>query len=109
MRLVNSEFSKQMDESRKDLNSQIIDTINSGIGEKVLLDIRNTTTSQNPVFRDEVDHKSSRLNRTAEEENTGKAWKTNSIPILASSSRRNYFRGNSALMFPNQVMKVTIG
>ena len=50
-RLDNSEISEQMDELRKDLNSQIIDTINSVIGEKVLPDIRNIVTSQNSVFR----------------------------------------------------------
>ena len=51
MRLVNSENSKQMHELRKDLNSEIIDTINPVIGEKVLPDIRKTVTSQTPVFR----------------------------------------------------------
>ena len=95
MRLLNFEVSKQMDELRKDLNSPIRDSINSVIGEKVLPDIRNIMTSQNPVFRDEVDNRSSRLNRTTEDESTGNAWKTNSKPILASGSRRNYFRGNS--------------
>ena len=95
MRLVNSEVSKEMNELRKDLNSQIIDTINSVIWEKVLPDIRDIMTSQNPVFRDEVDHRSGRLNRTTEEENAGNAWKTNSKPISASVSRRDYFRGNS--------------
>ena len=95
MRLVNSEISKQMDGLRKDLNSQIIDAINSVISEKVLPDIRNIMADQNPVFRDEVDHRSSRLNRTAEEEKTGNAWKINSKPILANSSRQNYFREDS--------------
>ena len=95
MRLANSENSKQMDELRKDFNSQIIDTINSAIGEKVLPDIRNTVTSHTLVFRDDVEHISSRLKRTEEEENTGNAWKTNSKPILASSSTRNSFSANS--------------
>ena len=60
MRLVNFEISKQMDGLRKDLKSQIMDAMNSVINEKILPDIRNTMTSQNPVFRDEVDHRSSR-------------------------------------------------
>ena len=95
MRLVNSEISKQMDGVRKDLTSQIIDTINSVISEKVLPNIRNTLASQNPVFRVEVDHRSSRPSRTAEEENTGNAYQINSKRILANSSRRNYFREDS--------------
>ena len=53
MRLVNSEISKQMDGLRKDLNSQIIDAINSVISEKVLPDIRNIMADQNPVFRNQ--------------------------------------------------------
>ena len=89
MRLVNSEVPKQMDELRKDIISHIIDAINSVIGEKVLLDTRKVKTSQNPVFRDEVDHRSGRLNRITEEENTGNACKTNSKPTLASGSRLN--------------------
>ena len=95
MRLASSESSKQMDGLRKDLNSQIIDAMNSVINEKVLPDICNTMTSQNLVFRDEVDHRSSGLSRTSEEENTGNTWNINSKPILASSSKGNYFRENS--------------
>ena len=94
MRLVNFEVSKKMDELRMDLNSQIIDVINSVIGEKGIPDIRKIMTSQNPVFWDGVDHMSCRLIRTTEEENAGNAWKTNSKPILASGSRQDYFRAN---------------
>ena len=92
MRLVSSEISKQMDGLREDLNSQIIDAIKSVINENVLPDIRNTMTSQNPVLRDELDYRSGTLNQTAEEENTGNAWKSNSKPILTNSSKRNYLR-----------------
>ena len=42
MRIANSEISKQMDGFKKELKSQIMDTINSVISEKVLSDIRNT-------------------------------------------------------------------
>ena len=55
MRLVNSEISKQMDGFRKELKSQIIDTIKSVISEKVLPDIRNTMVNQHPMLREEVD------------------------------------------------------
>ena len=95
MRLVSSEISKQMEGLRKDLNSQIIEAVNSVINEKVLPDTDDTITSQNPVIRDELDHRSSRLSRTAEEENTGNVWKNKSKPILTSSSKQNYFRENS--------------
>ena len=47
MKLVSSEISKQMDGLRKDLNSQIIEALNSVITEKVLPDIRDTIPSQN--------------------------------------------------------------
>ena len=64
MKLVNSEVSKKIGELRRDLNSQIVDSINSAITEKTFPNIQNTLCSQNPVYRDEVDHRSSRLNRT---------------------------------------------
>ena len=66
MRVVNSEVSKKIGELRRDLNSQIVETINSAINEKILPNIQNTLCSQNPVTREEVDHRSSRLNRTTE-------------------------------------------
>ena len=95
MRLVNSEVTKKIDELRRELNSQLVDAINSAITEKVLPDIRNMVTSQNSVFREEVDHRSRRLNRTSEELGSRNAWKSNSKPTLASSSRQDYFRRNS--------------
>ena len=95
MRLVNFKVSMKIDELKKDLNSHLIDTINSVIGEKVLPGIRNIMNSQNAVFRDEMEHRSGRLSRTTEEKNAANAWKATSKPILTSSSRRDYFRGNS--------------
>ena len=96
MRLVNSEVSKKMDELKRDLNTQIVDTIISVIDEEILPNIQNTMTSQNPVFREEVDHRSSRQrSRTAEEKRARTAWNTNSKPILVNSSRHDYFIRNS--------------
>ena len=86
MRLVNSEVSNKMDEVKRDLNTQIVDTINSVISEEILPNIQNTMTSQNPVFREEVDHRSSRLSRIAEGKRATNAWKTNSKPISVNSS-----------------------
>ena len=105
-----------MDGFRKELKLPnklkiIMDTINSVISEKVLPDIRNTMVNQHPRFREEVDHRSSRLSRTAEEENIGNAWKTNSKPILVNSSQRNYFREDSdaSLLSDNGNEPITIG
>ena len=84
-----------MDGFRRELKSQIIDTIKTVISEKVLPDIRNTIENQHPVIREEVDHRSSRLSRTGEEENLENAWKSNSKPILTNSSKRNVFREDS--------------
>ena len=53
------------------------------------------------MIRDELDHRSSRLSRTAEEENIGNAWKSKSKPILTSSSKQNYFRENSEISQSN--------
>ena len=68
MRLVSSEISKQMDGLRKDLNSQIIDAINSVINDKVLPDICNTMTSQNPVLRDELDRRRGKYRKCVEKQ-----------------------------------------
>ena len=95
MRLVNSEVTKKIDELRRELNSQLVDAINSAITEKVLPDIRNMVTSQNSVFREEVYHRSRGPNRTSEELGSRNAWKSNSKPTLASSSRQDYLRRNS--------------
>ena len=95
MRLVNSEITKKIDELRRELNSQLVDVINSAITEKVLPDIRNLISSQNPVFRDEVDQRSSGLNRTTEAKFVKNAWKGNSKLNMATSSQQDYFRRNS--------------
>ena len=42
MRLVNSEVSRKMEELKRDLNSQIAETINSLISERILPNIQNT-------------------------------------------------------------------
>ena len=95
MRLVNSEITKKIDELRRELNSQLVDVINSAITEKVLPDIRNLVSNQNPVFREEVDQRSSGLNRTTEAKFVKDAWKGNSKLNMATSSRQDYFRRNS--------------
>ena len=97
MRLVNSEITKKIDELRRELNSQLVDVINSAITEKVLPDIRNIVSSQNSVFREEVDHRSRGLNRTAEEKRIKNACKSNPKPDMATSSRQDYFRRNSEI------------
>ena len=52
VRLVNSEVSRKMEELKRDLNSQIAETINSLINERNLPNIQNTMTNQNSVFRE---------------------------------------------------------
>ena len=100
-----------MDGFRKELKSQIMGTINSVISEKVLPDIRNTIVSQHPRFRKEVDHRSSRLSRTAKEENIGNVWKPNSRPVLVSSNQSDYFREDSdaSLLSDSGNEPITIG
>ena len=95
MRLVNSEVSRQIDELRRELNSQLVDAINSAITEKVLPDIRNIVTSQNPVFREEVDHKSSRLSRTTEGKKHQIAWRNIQKPTSINSNNHPRSQGGS--------------
>ena len=46
VRLVITEISKRLDELKRDLNTQIMDAINSEINEKILPGIQNTSESQ---------------------------------------------------------------
>ena len=50
VRLVNTELTRRIEELKRDLNSQIIESINSAINEKILPSIRNTLGSQKPDF-----------------------------------------------------------
>ena len=88
MRLVNSEVSRKMEELKRDLNSQIAETINSLISERILPNIQNTSSSQNPVFREEVDHRSSRLSRKY-------AWKNIQNPSSINSNNHPRSRDGS--------------
>ena len=86
MRLVNAEVSRKMEELKRDLNSQIAETINSLISERILPNIQNTSSSQNPVFREEVDHRSNRLSRTTEGKKHQNAWKNIQNPSSINSN-----------------------
>ena len=95
MRLVNSEVSEKIDEFKMKLNSQIAETINLVISEKILPNIQNFMTSQNPVIRKEMDHRSRVIHRTAEMRSTKNAWKSNSKPISANGYQCDYLREDS--------------
>ena len=95
MRLVNSEVSRKMEELKRDLNSYIAETINSLISERILPNIQNTSSSQNPVFREEVDHRSSRLSRTTEGKKHQNAWKNIQNPSSISSNNHPRSRDGS--------------
>ena len=95
MRLVNSEVSRKMDELKRDLNSQIAATINSLISERILLNIQNILSSQNTVFREEVDHRSSRLSRTTEGKKHQNAWRNIQNPSSINSNNHPRSRDSS--------------
>ena len=70
-RLINNEITSQvtrkLDEIRSDLNSQILEVINSAITEKVLPSIQNVLGVQNPESDAIRDSQSCRLNRSPED------------------------------------------
>ena len=90
MRLVNSEDSKKMDEMKRDLNFQIIDTVISVIDERILPSIQNITNSQNSAFREETDGRSSGLGRTTEEKRAKNDWTDNPKPIRVGNNQNEY-------------------
>ena len=95
MRLVNSEVSRKMEELKRDLNTQIAKTIYSLISERILPNIQNISSSQNPVFREEVDHRSSRLSRTTEGKKHQNAWKNIQNPSSINSNNHPRSRDGS--------------
>ena len=69
-KLINSEVTNLVSRKlNKDLSTQKLDSINSGKYEKVLPLIQNTIGSQMTGFGVNMDHRSSRLNRTTEVRN----------------------------------------
>ena len=84
-----------MDELKRDLNFQIIYTINSVIDERILPSIQNITNSHNSAFREETDRMCSGLGRTTEEKRAKNAWTDNPKPIRVGTNQNEYCRRNS--------------
>ena len=98
-RLINSEVtnqvSRKLNELKKDLNTQILDSINLAINEKVLPAFQNTIGSQLNGFRANMDHRFSRLNRTADVRNLKKTLENLPESNLNSCDLHNLTRENS--------------
>ena len=62
---------------------------------RILPNIQNTSSSQNPVFREEVDHRSSRLSRTTEGKKHQNAWKNIQNPSSIKSNNHPRSRDSS--------------
>ena len=89
VRQVNIEVTRRIEELKRDLNSQVIESINSAINEKILPSIQNTLGSQRPGFLEDMDHRSSKLSRTTEAKNRNRA--SGNHPRICFNSRdRNH-------------------
>ena len=77
-RLINSEVTAQvtikLNKQKRDLNSQILDSINSATNERFLPVIQKTIGSQMTMLARNVDHRSGRQDRTADVRNSKNVW-----------------------------------
>ena len=92
-RLITSETTKQdsrkRNELKEDLSTQILNSKNLAISGKVLPAIQNTIGSQMARFEGNVEHKSSRLNKTADLRSPKKTRENLPDSNLNSCDKRN--------------------
>ena len=65
---------QKLSELKEDFITQILDSINSAINEKIRPAIQNTIGRQMTVFEENLDHRSSRLIGTTEVKHPRKTW-----------------------------------
>ena len=91
---IAQQMSRKLDEFKRDLNTQITDSINSVIHDSKLPAIQNSLSGQNSGLETNVDSRSSRLSRNTEGRRHQSAWgntqsRVQSIPNNHSHSRDN--------------------
>ena len=98
-RLINSEVTTQntrkLEELKRDLNSQISESITAEIIEKKLPSFQNTIKAQETGIQAEVDQRVRGLSRNTECKIAKSTWESRSKPVLASSSQNHFTREDS--------------
>ena len=98
-RLITEEITNQMnrkiDELKRNLDTQITESINSAIHDSILPSIQNSLSGQNSGLGTNVDSRSSRLSRNAEGKKHQSAWGDTHCRIHSNSNNHPHSRDDS--------------
>ena len=98
---TSQQVSRKLDEHKRDLNTQITESISSAIQETILPSSQNSLSGLNSGLGTNVDSRSSRLNRNTEGKKHQSAWgnnqyslqiNSNNHPLLFCRDYRNTFQ-----------------
>ena len=89
------QVSRKLDELKRDLNTQITESINSAIQKTILPSLQNSLSGPNSGLGTNVDARSSRLSRNTEDKKHQSAWGNTQNPIQTNSHNHPHSRGNS--------------
>ena len=98
-RLISEEIAcqmnRKMDELRRNLDTQITESINSAIHDSILPSIQNSLSGQNSGLGTNVDSRSSRLSRNTEGKKRQSAWGNTHCRVQSNSNNHPQSRDNS--------------
>ena len=89
------QMNRKMDELRRNLDTQITESINSAIPDSILPSIQNSLSGQNSGLGTNVDSRSSRLSRNTEGKKHQSAWGNTHCRVQSNSNNHPQSRDNS--------------
>ena len=89
------QMNRKMDELRRNLDTQITESINSAIHDSILPSIQNSLSGQNSGLGTNVDSRSSRLSRNTEGKKHQSAWGNTHCRVQSNSNNHPQSRDNS--------------
>ena len=92
---ITQQMTRKIDELKRDLNTQITDSINSVIHDSILPSIQNSLSGQNSGLETNMDSRSSRLSRNTEGRKHQSAWGNTQSRIQTFPNNHSYSRNNS--------------
>ena len=92
---ITSQMNRKIDELKRNLDTQITESINSAIHDSILPSIQNSLSGQNSGLGTNVDSRSSRLSRNAEGKKHQSAWGDTHCRIHSNSNNHPHSRDDS--------------
>ena len=90
---ISQRVTRKLDELKRDLNTQITESINSAINETILPSLQSSLSGQNSRFGTFVDSRSSRLSRNTESRKHQNARENTQIPMSMNFNDHPRSRG----------------